>query len=682
MALPPSYRSADPARTARLPGVDPAAHGAELARGIGAIGQALQAREQGRRELAERSADADAQIAEIEDRRALSSKTADRAAALATGQTALLEKITDLRSTAAPGAAGHEEAVGQLVEQWSTEFMATLDEPRLIEAFTPDVARVAGSMRLGERRFAIEKRADKTVGDFETLQSTLANNVYTDPSPESLATATGLWAKTVGAAVLPDDVKAKYLDAGVKLLRVRGWQGAANRDPVAAVKALDDGALNDAAQGNELIALRQWGVSQIEHREAKTRATQAAQLSGFREQARADIEDVNEGVTVDADRLSAQAAQAAAAGETDLARDLQVAAIKNRVTTKYSGASVPELEEAQRQIEQSGDWRSNRELVAGHDQLGVLIVRTRDRARNDKLSLFSENGGRVSPFDPNDAASWRQRTTEARAAQARYGGPLQVLTEAEAAPLRDQFARGDAGTRADTIAFFAAGGNEAAKAAMRQVAPAQPHFAVLADLATMRDRRAGNQLMREALNGWAQLGANPKLIDHGQMGSDLDREYGAALSMIAGEAREGLLNVAKGIYANRAANGNGSGFDRELWRASFQAALGRAGETGGIVRGRRGALVVVPRGMTGDDLFNTIALAAPREIVTAAGSDAPLWGGKTMSANQLRELTPVMVSDGRYMFRSDTGFARSQRAPSQNFVLDVRHLARLAAGRK
>ncbi|HEV2746410.1 MAG TPA: hypothetical protein VGW34_03820 [Allosphingosinicella sp.] len=682
MAVPPTYSSGGPALPARLPGVDPASRGVGLARDAAALGEAAYGAARARRETGERVKEIDHQTALIEDRRALAAATSDRAAALAKMQADLQADLLEMRAASAAGAAGHEERAASLIDQRVDDYMASLGDRRLIEAFKPDVAQLAGSLKVGETRFAIEKRADKQVTDIVTLQQQLANNLFTSPSSAGLAASIALHDRTVDALDLPEDAKAELRQAGKKAFTIRAWQGAMEADPAAAIAAIDAGDLNDVAEDGELVSLRRSAVALKEHRDALARAAAAAQLAEFREAARAEVEDVNEGVTVDAGRLDALRSQAEAAGETDLARDLEVAAMKNIATLKYAGATPSEMEEAQNAIEQSGDWRSDRAKVAAHAQLGTLIQRTRERAKSDKLSLYSENGGRLTPLVLTDPASIRARIGQARAAQDRYGGPLQLMTEAEAAPLGDAFTKGGPSDKAATIAMFAAFGNEAGKAAMRQVAPARPELATLVDLATLRNRAAGQALAREALNGWEQAKANPKLIDPQQMQAELDRRYGAALLMMDGVARQGVMDVAKGIYANRAAARGETHLNRDLWLGAVRSALGEAGDgTGGIGEASGGAPFVVPRGMTERDVALVLARSGPREIVTAGGSDAPLWSGKTMNAAQFKTLIPVMVSDGRYMFRSKGGgFARSQRFPDRNFVLDIRLLGRLTQG--
>jgi hypothetical protein len=682
MAIAPNYGGQGPARTARLPGVDPRAYGTDLARDAGALAGAVNDYGRARAASEERVASADHQTAMIEDERRLRAKKADRAAALATMQADLLGEVQTLRANAAAGAAGHEAKVAELIDKRVTDFMGTLDDARLVDDFKPDVAGIAGSLKVSEQQFAILRGADKAVTDFTGMRDTLANSLFTSPSTANLVNAESLSNKAIDAMDLPEDKKAELRRDTTKQYRIRAWQGSMNINPQGALAALDAGVLNDVAEAGELVSLRASAQSAVDRVAAQARATQSATLTAFRESARLDVERVNEGVEVDADDLDARSAQAAAAGEVDLAHDLGIAAIKSRVTIKYGGANTAELEAAKREIERSGEWRKDEKLVASHSQLGVLIQRVTTRASSDKLGLWSENGGKLTPLDLGNAGALRARAAEARAAQKRYGGPLQMMTEAEAAPLRDQFAKGSAGDRASMIETFGLQGNDVAKAYMRQIAPAQPQYATLVDLATMRNAPAGRAIAREALSGWTQIAANPKLVDPA-MQSEIDRAFGPALAMVDGTTRQGVMETARGIYANRAAQRALPNFDRKLFVESYKAALGAAGDgTGGVGKARGGDPVVLPRGMSQRDLDVTFARAEAADLVAAAGQDAPLWGGKTMTAGQFKTLVPVMVSDGRYMFRSGSGFARSKMHGGQNFVLDVRALARLAAGRR
>lgn len=418
----------------------------------------------------------------------------------------------------------------------------------------------------------------------------------------------------------------------------------------------------------------------------RQRAESAAkdQVSDFRASARTTLEDLRAGVSVAPETLRAMAGKAEAAGEGDLAHDLRNGVAVSNVNSIYGNSSPAEIAAATRELEQ-GDpkWREKPEMVAAHGRLEALERANAARVQNDVLGLWSANGGRVSPIDLNDPASLRTRYRDGKAAQSRYGGELQVLSAREVEPLRRQFESGSATDKADIIATFSGVGGGAGKAFLRQIAPEKPQYAVLADISSMRNANAGRLHVRDTLDGWDQLKANPQLIDENagkRMRQAMTADVDPALQMMDGKMREGVMHVARGLYAARAVRGGVSTYDSALWGQSVRDALGAAPDgTGGIGRTRGDTPMVLPRGMTQGDVDRTVARATGPQIVAAAGDDMPMWGGRRLLTGQLQGMQMVWVADGRYMFRSVSGFAKSSKSPGDNFVLDIRSLAQ--AGR-
>jgi hypothetical protein len=493
---------------------------------------------------------------------------------------------------------------------------------------------------------------------------------------------------------LPQTAKLAVRDALRQKVIIGQWSGVNDRDPQAALDWIATGDLDADMTPEQLQAMRgqaESGINRLrveaERAQRLADAAAKAELDEFKEDARVAIEDVGNGVEVNPAELADKARMAREAGDERLAQDLDEASARAAVTVKYTGASTAELNAARREIEQSNNWRSDRKLVASHSQLGTLIDRQTRRASEDKLGLYIEHGGakNLPAFNLSDPSAVRRYFAVGDAAAKKYGGSPQYMPEDVAAPLREAFKKGGALEQFKLIQNMAAYGSVRGKHLMRQIAPSEPRYAVLVDLAAMRNRAVGRERVQETLNGWEQIKANPKLIDGGKMQADVDALYGTALSALDGQTKLGLRSVAEGLYANEIARSGGSAYNRDLWLKSYREAIGEAGDgTGGVGKAANGKPMLLPRGVSEKDFHHVLSRADGEMIQNAAygGRDAPLWGEQRMTPTQFKKLMPVMVSDGIYAFRSGSGFAMSQSNPSRYFMLDIRALGGAQAGGK
>lgn len=441
----------------------------------------------------------------------------------------------------------------------------------------------------------------------------------------------------------------------------------------------------DAITSGRFAAFMDPGVAAAALAKIQQRAKSEAQaqVSDFKADARTAIKDVNAGVAVDPRMLSAMAAQAEAAGEGDLAHDLRNAEAVRKVNDVYANAPPADIVAARRKIEQSGKgWRSQPALVAAWNRLGTLEGENRARVKSDVLGLWSASGQAVASLDIRNPASIRARHKDAMAAQDWFGGPLQVMSADEVEPLKRQFEQGSASDRAAIIANFASVGGDTGKAFMRQIAPAKPEYAWLADLASMRNRTVGMGTMREALNGWEQIKANgaPVQGENGtKMGQAFARLIGNAIPVDQAPARQAVLQVARGLYAARALQSGETDYDAKLWESAVRDALGDAKDgTGGIGVTRGGAPMILPRGGSQRDVDQAMARASGPNIVAAAGGNMPMWGQTRLKVGQLLDMQMEWAGDGYYRFRNASGkYVSASNDPRQPFTLNIRRLATL-----
>lgn len=625
----------------------------------------------------ERQADAEARMREKQ--RALDDDALyiDRAVAAEHWKAELAAGIETLRQKSPAGGADYYTQAQALIARSRDDFMATVgNNDRVRQRLMPTVGVLAARMDADEQVWSIASaartQAAQTVGAVNAQANGIVTDqgdlfqVYNDARSRGMAMLDGLTTMEVKEkAALRPQFEKRYFDA----LTDRAIADGREADLIAQLKA---GKFNDriADVGDAIANL-----------ERKMQSRAADNLSSFQATARATLDDLRIGATVDPQQLAGMAAQAEAANEIDLARDLRLAVPIAAANAQLINSGPAEIRAAQTALEQADPrWRDKPEAVALHNHLDGMYARARDRVQNDVLGLWSASGNRLSPLDISNPASLRARALDGKKAQQRYGGPLQLLRSDEVEPLRRQFEQGGASDKAAIITNFAQAGADIGKAYLRQILPAKPEYGWLTDLAAMRNVAVGQGAVREALNGFEQLKADGTIVqgENGKkMQAAFDSEVAPALRLADGPTRTAVLQVARGLYAARAVQAGVRDFDAGLWSKAMRDALGGGPDgTGGIGWTRGGVKMLLPRGMSQRDVDWTVARADGPSIVAAAGGNMPMWNGRRLLTGQLKAMRMVWVGDGLYAFQSAEGMAAgASGAPKQPFILDIRKLA-------
>ncbi|MFY9350665.1 MAG: hypothetical protein WBL20_07730 [Sphingobium sp.] len=674
MALPPTFSSRVRLQAGRVP--DRMASPNPLGTTLSLIGRAGQQIGQQRHDADQQIADSQQRVREREiarEREVRKVELYDDMLAMQTErdrQRADLEERYDSKTDL-------NAAVTKLHDDSDSAFLNRIDDQELRGEFQMMLARDRAQSLGQADLFVRKKRAERQAVATDSIAERLQNRLLTLPATAgqadldtAIGELDGVLAGQIGDEVQRAKIKRLY---GGRLMDSFFDNRLLVGDHKGAIDVISSGKYADLMDPSQTAT----AMAKIQQR---ARAAAESQASDFKATARTTLEDVNAGVAVDPKTLEAMAGQAEAAGESDLAHDLRNGVATVKVNSVYANASPGEIAAARREIEQSGkDWRSRPDLVAAWNRLGTLEGQNRERVKNDVLGLWSASGGAVAPLDIANVGSIRARYKDARAAQQRYGGPLQVMSANEVEPLRQQFEQGGAADKAAIIANFTSVGADIGKAFLRQIAPAKPEYAWIADLSAMRNVGVGRGYAREALNGWEQLKADSTPVA-GENGTKLrqafDRELGPALLGADGPTRQAIMQVARGLYGARAAQAGVKDFDKELWGKAMRDALGAAPDgTGGIGRTRGDAPLILPRGMTQRDLDTVMARADGPRIVAAAGGTMPMWGGKRLLTGQLMDLQMEWAGDGLYRFRSASGGYAWDSDGSGPFTLDIRKLA-------
>jgi hypothetical protein len=667
-----------PGAPAPLPGASPDAYGAGVGAQLERAGAGLE--------------QAHLEAVRLETQRQKASEASDigvRLARLSVDARTHIED--DLRPAAPPDGSGHAKKVSEYLDQQIGGILGGVRNKDLQEHFRAVAEDYRASVLGEETGWAHGQRVEFRVGNTHDLGRTLAGEEEVRPS-ENVGDRLNLIATTVDAQGLDPNLAHKLTFELQREVANAHLRGASHLNPAGSLALIESGVFNRYLTPEDIAQRREEAGTLIHRQEIAARAAERAAAALREQQTKVNIADAHDGVVVDPNLLLAQAAAAAADGHLELAREAEVARVKAIVATEHGGDDMEGLQNNRRAIEQKEGWRSDRSLVAAHEVLGTLIDKMGQRAETDQLGLFIEHGGTqpLPRFDLHDRAAMNAYFAAGDAAAQKYHRPVQYMMADIAAPLRADFQSGGAGDKAEVLATMSQYGAGRAKALVRQIVKPEDRgaYAQLVNLSTMRNVTVGHGLTREALSGWEQMAANPKIVADNEsqpFHATISQTFGPALEMLDGTSRAAILRVAKGIYADRAIKSGKTAFDRETWLASYRAALGDAGDgTGGIGTTSGGKKFVLPSGATQDDWERVIARADGPAIEAAAfgGRDAPVWDSRQMSYREFKALTPVWLSDGLYMFRSDSGFARSKAHPDRNFILDVRALGRLTRGRR
>jgi hypothetical protein len=258
-------------------------------------------------------------------------------------------------------------------------------------------------------------------------------------------------------------------------------------------------------------------------------------------------------------------------------------------------------------------------------------------------------------LDPAKPESFAQRKAAASAVQARYGGPMKLLTDEEASDLATRMAGSvnDAMQAVQTIAAF---GGRAVAAAAAQIAPKDPRAAQLAVLAA-RPFGVGRQVLATVKEGEQRLAGDAKMIDREAAAEALTETLGTSLALrpqLAAVVRD----LADKYYAGVAGRRGTAQFDASLYGNAVASVLGRWVDSNGVARGglgtdASGAATMLPSDLS-QDQFDTSISGISDEALAKFGARAPVdMRGKPISADIIRGGQMLPVADGRYRVMID-----------------------------
>lgn len=355
--------------------------------------------------------------------------------------------IREQRSGAAPGGAGHQQAVRDAYEKGRETLLSGITEDSVRNSASTQFSTFGASLLEREGTWAEGKRVAKVVDDTQVLSDIGANRVRQMSDQGAYQEEVKLGYAFVDSLAVDDDTKAKLRRELVDQKYAIAYIGGLNdKDPVMARGMLDSGAFNEILEPAQMEQLR--NGADIEIRRAAAAADQEAsmQKAALGEQIQTFREMNQQGIEIPADQLAAMRDAAAASGDTSTAVQLDGMMADNAFAKAYRGATPVQRE--RRLAELSGkakpDGNEQRELDWLRQHSGALD----SEFNNDPVGYAAKNGAGSSvppPIDVADAASVKARLDWRRQYSKATGRPVPVFSDNELLPLREQVQSGAPG---------------------------------------------------------------------------------------------------------------------------------------------------------------------------------------------------------------------------------------------
>jgi hypothetical protein len=214
------------------------------------------------------------------------------------------EKATDLRAQAAPGAAGHAQAMGEQFDQLRDQELAKIRDPRLRQAFTQRYAELRANVVGREYGWEAATRVDKFTNDYQNMGDTLAAGQASNPDAVGLQVSLDTVDTVAHHLAVPADLQDKLAREAKRKIGVAWGNAMQNKDPQLLVAALDHGLLNNVLEGNDINVLRDGGLNEVRRADAAARALEARQEAAARETIATGLHKVGDGYVPSAEEFA------------------------------------------------------------------------------------------------------------------------------------------------------------------------------------------------------------------------------------------------------------------------------------------------------------------------------------------------------------------------------------------
>lgn len=653
MADPYTRQIAPRDATATLPFARPQAFGAGLADAVGDAAMGV-ARETVVRKAEEKQLDRDKQATAAA---LIFAKIQEEAVAFATEQ----QGQTD------PGGAGYTRQIEGFLQQKESQFLDAIGDERVRQVMSARFAEWRSKSVIAAQGWETGQSVKLAVSNYGEVTKIRANQAGR-PETDAAGFVKLLTEQGQDLALLEGvdpDVRVKLGRAGTEEIAV-GW--LTGRTPQEQKELLASGQFDMLDPG----VVRQLNANadiEIARQKKEELARQKIIEAGVADAIDNVLADVGDGLPVTDAQLAEVQAAAEQIGATDRVKDIFDARIRNHANREFQNVGVvaidSEVKALNTKIAKAGDKATRADIIR-RDHLAQLREKRRQMIDDDPAEFASRLGIEWQPLQVDSieslTASVADRKTAARATAAAAGQPVTFLTEAEAA----QFSA-NLGTREGRSALLdlaSAFGPDAGKI-IDQVAPEQPLLKHLTGL-TPKQR------------GFALEGAGLIAAKAYKPPADLDgairARIGTTMNGFDENARKGVLETARGLYAYYQARGgdDGTEVDERLVLLAVDRALGNVDAKTGEEGGRNG--IATWRGDVRFILPERMTEAEFRRRISGSTLQGFFWGDSQtpVTAQQLRDrFIPEKIGGTRYRWRQMGGGGYALDKRGQPAVLDI-----------
>lgn len=602
--------------------------------------------------------------AELRDYRIQRAATADAEATdfarrFAEFRVGLDETVRTARNGAAPGGAGHIEAIRASYDKGREALLAGITEDSVRRQAEAQIGAFQASLLEREGTWAEGKRVAKVVTDAQSLSDIGANRVRQMSDQGAYQEEVKAGYAYVDSLNLSDDDKAKLrrelVDQKYALAYLNGLN---DKDPALARGMIDAGTFNDVLEPQQLEQLRNGADVEIRRAAAAAEHEASMQKAAVREDIATLKEADQQGLEIDPARLTSARDAALAMGDKSTALELDGMMANNAYAKVFRGQTPVQREARLAELtrKEKPSAAEQRELKWLRDHAGPLD----SEFNSDPVGYAAKygTGSSVPPaIDAADPQSFAARLQWRRQYSQATGRPVPVFSDNELVPLRERVSSGAPGRLEVLKALDTMPSAERAVAAA-QIAPNDTSFRHEALIqpfarATVYAGREKLQADRGFLSPdiKAPGGTRAKQL-LGIAGSEIDFALrgmqpaeAAAVKQIAGQWLAGWLS-AKGRDINSLTPGD--------IRNSALAALGgytKNGQTsGGIGHWAGGQPFIVPDGFNQPGFQNYVARQRAADDKKGAG---PV--DETGTPFNLNDAYPVLIGNGRYRWETPGG---------------------------
>jgi hypothetical protein len=612
---------------------------------------------------------------------------------LANASTEIDKDAIDARTTAAPGGAGHTEAITKAFEERQQAALAAISDKHIRQAFTQRWAELKDHVVTREYGWEAGQRVDKIATDFDTMGTTLANGQAGHPDPVGLQVSLSTIETAGNGLAIAADTRAKLIREQQRKVVGTFANSLVDSNPRMIVgDATNKGLLERPEftrylEPEDIGKLRDGAHVELRRLDAEERQRIARETADARE----FVSGLGQRITGGDPTVS----------DADFTKGFTLAKKYDLPAAEFNLSEWKDLRDVTRETRTwtPESWHANiNALTAKGDKLtaaeGIRLKHLQQlapgaigRFNSDPYAAAAAAGNPAPDLDPANPATAQARIQWARG-YARSAGLQDVpyLSPDEIKDFRDRSAQGPTGQLEVAAQARSLFGIAAATEIVRQVDPNNRDMQIMVSLPTRMAElyRRGVEALKA---NTVKLGADGEDSQADVQGMrDTFAEFMPAIPV---DLQPAVLNAARAMTAGRMAETGHNQLTGAELTGAFRNYIHRAGgmvgsvdegsATGGFAR-VNGRYAWLPPSMSRAELGRRLARADDGAWIKAGGSPPYYLGsdGKLAKMNDkqiahLREYQLETINPGLYrLVGPDGGHVVDQHG--QPWQFDIRNL--------